>query len=153
MPMALQVGQLLPKLEVMTADARRTTVQAHLGPRQTLLYFLHGTWCPACVGQYHLLQRYHQRIKETGAELIVITGEEAETLTLFLKSTQPKLEYTVLTDPQRSTYRTIGAGSDTVSMIVDNEAVIRWIARWPEHHGEPGYETILQALHDIRDNE
>ncbi len=149
----LQIGQLLPRMEAETANGQKTMVQAHLGPKQTLLYFLHGTWCPECVGQYHLLQRYYPRLREAGAELIVITGEEIETLTAFLKSARPKLEYTVLTDPQRSTYRTIGAGGDTVSIIVDGEAIIRWFARWPEHHGEPGYEMILQALQDVRDNE
>ncbi len=149
MPETLQIGQPLPKLEAVTADGQKTMVQAHLGPKQTLLYFLHGTWCPECVGQYHLLQRYYQRIKEAGAELIVITGEEIETLTAFLQSAQPKLEYSVLTDPQRSTHHTIGGGSDTASIIVDNEAIIRWFAHWPQHDGEPEYEMILQALHDV----
>lgn len=153
MPETLQIGQPLPTLQAQTADGQRTTVQAHFGPTQTLLYFLHGTWCPECVGQYHLLQRYHQRIKEAGAELVVITGEEAETLTAFLQSAQPKLEYTVLTDPQRNTYHAISASGDTVSIIVDGEGVVHWYSRWPEHQGEPEYETILQALHDVRDNE
>jgi peroxiredoxin len=138
-------------MEVETADGQMTTVQAHMGPKQTLLYFLHGTWCPECVGQYHLLQRYYQQIKETGAELIVITGEEIETLTAFLQSAHPALEYTVLTDPQRRTYHMVGAGGDTISVVVDSEAIIRWFARWPEHLGEPGYEIILQALHDLGD--
>jgi len=145
----LQIGQPLPKLEGMTKHGQITTVQAHLGPKQTLLYFLHGTWCPECVGQYHLLQRYLPRIRETGAELLVITGEELETLTAFLQSTHPSLEYTVLTDPKRNTYHIIGAGDDTVAVIVDGRGIIRWFARWADHQGEPGYETILLALREV----
>ncbi len=145
----LQIGRPLPILEVMTTDAEITTVQAHLGPKQTLLYFLHGTWCPECVGQYHLLQRYLPHIKETNAELLVITGEEIETLTAFLRSAHPALEYTVLTDPRRSTYHSIGAGDDTVAIVVDGQGIVRWLARWPDHQDEPGYETILQALQEV----
>lgn len=144
----LQVGQSLPRLEVMTTDARVTTVQAHLSPEQTLLYFLHGTWCPECVGQYHLLQRYLPRIRETGAELLVITGEELETLASFLHSTHPPLEYTVLTDPRRNTYHAIGMGDDTVAVIVDGQGIIRWFIRWTNHQSESGYETIFQALRE-----
>lgn len=153
MSKALPVGQPLPILEVETSGGQKTTVQAHLGQKQTLLYFLHGAWCPECVGQYHLLQRYLPRIKETGAELVVITSEESETLETFLRSAHPSLEYTVLTDPTRHAYRTIGAGDDMVAIIMDGQGIIRWRARWPEHQGEPGYEMILQALHEVRDHE
>jgi peroxiredoxin len=149
MPELLQIGQPLQELEVMTTSARMTTVQANLSPRQTLLYFLHGTWCPECVGQYHLLQRYLPRIRETGTELLVITGEELETLAAFLRSTHPPLEYTVLTDPRRNAYHAIGAGDDTVAIIADGQGIVRWFARWTDHQGEPGYETIFQALREV----
>src|SRR3989304_10071974 len=88
---SLQIGQPLPELSVLAADGKATTVQAHLDKQRTLLYFLHGTWCPECVGQYHLLQRYRPQIKVTGADIIVITGDDAETLTTFLTSTVPPL--------------------------------------------------------------
>ncbi len=153
MSQLLQVGQPLPRMEVESPDGQMTTVQARLGSKRTLLYFLHGTWCPECVGQYHLLQRYYQQIKEAGAELIVITGEEIETLTAFLKSAKPALEYKVLTDPKHSAYHAIKAGSDTIATIVDNQGIVRWFERWPDHQDEPGYETILQALRDVRDAE
>lgn len=149
----LQVSQTLPTLEAETADGRKTTVQAHLGPRQTLLYFLHGTWCPECVGQYHLLQRYLPRIKETGAELVAVTGEQSDTLSAFLQSTQPALEYTVLADPKHSASHAIKAAGDTIAIIVDYPGVVRWFERWPEHQDEPRYGIILQALRDVRDAE
>lgn len=147
----LQIGTSLSEMEAETAEGRRTTVQAHLGPKQTLIYFLHGTWCPECVGQYHLLQRYLPRIQETGAELIVVTGEGSDTLWAFLQSTQPPLEYTVLADPKHSAGHTIQAGGDTIAIIVDHQGVVHWFERWPGHQDEPGYGIILQALRDVRD--
>jgi peroxiredoxin len=48
----LDIGRALPELTVQTPEGRPTTVQAHLGRQHTLLYFLHGTWCPECVGQF-----------------------------------------------------------------------------------------------------
>ena len=146
---ALQIGQPLPELSVLAADGKATTVQAHLDKQRTLLYFLHGTWCPECVGQYHLLQRYRPQIKVTGADIVVITGDDLEALTTFLASVIPPLEYTVLTDPQRVTYQMIGVGGDTVAVIVDRQGVVRWFVRWPEHQEEPGYETFLQALREV----
>src|SRR5574337_875736 len=146
---SMQIGQPLPKLNAQTADGQATTVQAHLGQQNTLLYFLHGTWCPECVGQFHLLQRYLPRFKASGADIVAITGEDLEALTTFLASAVPPLEYTVLTDPQRLTYQMIGASGDTVAIIADGQGVIRWLARWPEHQDEPDYEMILQALQEI----
>jgi peroxiredoxin len=149
----LHIGNPLPDMEAETANGRRTTVQAHLGPKQTLLYFLHGTWCPECIGHYHLLQRYLPRIQDARAELVAVTGEESDTLSAFLQSTQPALEYTVLADPKHSASHAIQAGGDTIAIIVDNQGVVRWFERWPEHQDEPGYEIILQALRDVRDTE
>jgi len=149
----LQIGNRLPEMKAKTADGQWTTVQTHLGPKQTLLYFLHGTWCPECIGQYHLLQRYLPRIKDARAELVVVTGEESDTLSAFLQSTQPALEYTVMADPKHSASDAIKASGDTIAIIVDNQGVVRWFERWPGHQDEPGYGIILQALRDIRDAE
>lgn len=149
----LQIGKLLPEMETVTANGRKTTMQAHLGGKQTLLYFLHGTWCPDCVGQYHLLQRYLPHIKKTGTELVVVSGEESDTLSAFLQSTQPALEYTVVADPTRIASQAIKAGDDTIAIILDREGVVRWFERWPVHQDEPGYQTILKALRDVREAE
>jgi peroxiredoxin len=149
----LQTGNSLPEMDAETAEGKNTTVQAHLGPEQTLLYFLHGTWCPDCVGQFHLLQRYLPRIKDSRAELVVVTGEESDTLSAFLQSTQPPLEYTVLADPKHKASHAIRAGDDTVSIIVDHQGIVRWFERWPVHEDEPSYGIIFQALRDaMRDS-
>jgi L-amino acid N-acyltransferase YncA len=55
----------------------------------------------------------------------------------------------VLTDPNRLTYQTIGAGGDNLAVIVDQRGVVRWFTHWPDHREEPGYETFLQALREI----
>ena len=60
----LTVGQPLPELDLFTTDGTATTVSAHLGKQNTLLFFLHGTWCPECVGQLHLLQTILQTLRE-----------------------------------------------------------------------------------------
>ncbi len=142
----ISIGQRLPELEGLTPEGRATPISAHLGPRITLLFFMHGMWCPECVGQLHLLQRYRPRINAAGADILVLTSDDLETLETFLKSAVPPLEYTVLADPKRVTYQKIGAGGDTVAMVVDNKGVIRWLARWLDHQQEPGYDEILQAL-------
>lgn len=149
----LQIGKLLPEMETVTANGRKTTVRAHLGGKQTLVYLLHGTWCPECVGQYHLLQRYLPQIKETGTELVAVSGEESDTLSAFLQSTHPALEYTVLADPKHSAAQAIKGGMDTIAIIVDQEGIVRWFERWQAHQDEPEYQTILKALRDVQEAE
>ncbi|HLB46998.1 MAG TPA: redoxin domain-containing protein [Anaerolineales bacterium] len=142
----LSVGRQLPELGGLTPEGKATTISAHLGPRNTLLFFMHGAWCPECVGQLHLLQRYRPRINAAGADILVLTSDDLETLETFLRSAVPPLEYTVLADPKRVTYQKIGAGGHTVAMVVDSKGVIRWLTRWLDHQQEPGYDEILQAL-------
>ena len=130
---SLTVGEPLPELYLFTTDGTATTIRAHLGSQNTLMLFLHGTWCPECVGQLHILQRYRAKIKAVGADIVVVTSEETEGLMAFLMSAVPPLEYTILADPKRTTYRKIGVGGDTVAIIVDSQGIIRWSARWLDH--------------------
>lgn len=145
----LSLGQALPELDLLRADGTPTTVKAHLGPWSTLLYFLHGTWCPECVGHFHLLQRYRPAILDAGADVLVVASEELEALTTFLASTVPPLDYTVLADPRHVSHHLVGARGDTLAAIVDGEGVVRWLARWLDHQAEPGYDVILQALREV----
>ncbi len=145
----LSVGQRLPELDALTPDGAATTVGAHLGSQNTLVFFMHGTWCAECVGQLHLLQRYRPRINASNADILVLTSDDLETLGTFLQSAVPPLDYTVLADPKRVTYQKIGAGGDTVAMVIDNQSVIRWLARWLDHQQEPGYAEILQAVRGV----
>lgn len=145
----ISVGQRLPELDALTPEGMATPISAHLGSRSTLLFFMHGAWCPECVGQLHLLQRYRPRINEAGADILVLTSDDLETLETFLKSAVPPLEYTVLADPKRAAYQKIGAGSDTVAMVVDSRGEIRWLARWMDHQQEPGYDEMLRALRGV----
>lgn len=145
----LSVDQPLPELNLFTATNAPTTLAAHLGPRKTLVYFLHGTWCPECVGQFHLLQRYRPAILAADADVIVITSDDLDALTTFLASAVPSLEYTVLADPKHSTQPKLGLGGDTLAAIVDGEGMVLWLARWADHHGAPGYEAMLRALREV----
>jgi peroxiredoxin len=145
----LAVGQQLPELQALTPEGAATLISTRFGLRKTLLFFMHGTWCPPCVGQLHLLQRYLPKIEATGADIIVLVNDDLETLQTFLTSAVPTPEYTVLSDPKRSAYQQVGIGSDTVVLIVNNQGLIRWLVRWPDHQQEPGYEVILQALRAV----
>ena len=150
MPIQLLVGQRLPELPVQTPAGEPTTVQAYLSSRATLLYFLHGAWCPACVGQLHRLQRQRPAIRAAGADLIVVASEDLEALSAFLESAVPPLEYRVLADPQRRLLPLIGGGADTLAVAIDQTGLIRWIKRWLHHQAEPSLAVVLQALQDVR---
>jgi peroxiredoxin len=142
----LPIGQRLPDLNVVTAQGQPTSLAERLGPRQTLVYFVHGTWCPRCVGQLHLLERYRPQFASAGVDIVVVTGEDLEPLQAFLRSAVPPLQYTVLADPKHAVYQRIGAGSDTVAVLADRGGVARWTARWPDHQEEPDPQAILDAV-------
>jgi peroxiredoxin len=147
----LSIGHPLPELNLLTAEGTATTVGAQLGSKRTLLYFLHGTWCPECVGELHLLQRYQPGITAASADIIAIVSDDPETLNTFLISVAPSVAYKVLADPKHTAYQKVGASDDTLAVIVDGGGIVRWLARWADHRGEPGQGTILQALREIPD--
>ncbi len=145
----LTLGQRLPELSVLTATGAPSSVQAHLGPRSTLVYFLHETWCPECVSQLYRFQQYRREIAQAGAEVVAITRDAPETLASFLISAISPLEYVVLADPEHVTYDKLEVGGDTLAVIVDRDGFICWFARWADHHTRPNFTTILQQLRDV----
>jgi peroxiredoxin len=145
----LTLGQRLPELSVLTATGAPSSVQAHLGRGSTLLYFLHGTWCPECVSQLYRLQRYRREIQAAGADVIAITQDAPETLASFLISAVPPLEYVVLADPEHVAYEKLEVSGDTLAVIVDRDGFIRWFVRWADHHARPNFMTILQQFPEL----
>jgi len=145
---SLQIGQPLPELSAQTPDGKATTVQAHLGPQKTLLYFLHGTWCAECVSQLYSLQRHKRELAAAGADIVVITRDKPESLATFLLSASPSLEYTVLVDPDGAAHQQVGAGGHTMALVVDGHLTVRWVTHWSDHRDQPGYQTLLRVLQE-----
>jgi peroxiredoxin len=145
----LHIGQPLPDLAVQAADGKATFVRVHLGSQSTLLSFLHGTWCAECVSHLYSLRQHRPQIVAAGADVVVITLDKPEALAAFLASAVPPLGYTVLADPDHSAHEKAGVGQDTMSLVVDVNGIVRWLASWSDHRSHPGYAVIVNALRGV----
>ena len=145
----LQIGQPLPDWAVQSPDGKATRVREHLGARGTLVSFLHGTWCAECVSQLYSLRQHRAQLAAAGADVVVITLDKPEVLAAFLASAVPPLGYTVLADPDHAAHHEVGVGQDTMSMVVDSNGIIRWLASWSDHPSHPGYAVIVNALRGV----
>lgn len=142
----LLVNQQLPDLKVQTIVGETVSITAVLGQQLTLLSFLHGTWCPECVSQFRSLQQHRSEIADAGAKIVVVTQDTLGPLMAFLISSRPPLEYVVLADPDNSAHQAIGAGHDTLDIVVDQRGIVRWTKQWRDHRDHPGYQSIVQIL-------
>lgn len=143
------LNQPLPDLKLQTVEGTTVSITEAVGQQLTLLSFLHGTWCPECVSQFRSLQQHRSEIAAAGAKIIVVTQDTLGPLTAFLISSRPPLEYTVLADPDNLAHQAIGAGQDTLDLIVDQRGVVRWLKQWRDHRDHPGYQSIVQILQTI----
>ncbi|MBI5565040.1 MAG: redoxin domain-containing protein [Chloroflexi bacterium] len=149
MPDSIQIGQPLPDLQVQASDGRSLALADLLSTPSTLLNFMHGTWCPDCVNQLRSLQRHQHTIAATGTRTIVIMADAPAHVAAFQLAAQSSVDYTVVADPAASTHHQIGVGDDTAMIVVDARHIVRHFAIWRDHRDHPGYQTILQTLHDL----
>ena len=143
------LNQALPDLKLQTIDGETVSITAVLNQQLTLLSVLHGTWCPECVSQFRSLQQHRSEIAAAGAKIVVVTQDTLGPLMAFLISSRPPLEYVVLADPDNSAHQAIGAGQDTLDIIVDRHGIVRWTKQWKDHRDHPGYQSMVQILREI----
>lgn len=146
---SIQIGQLLPDLQVQTNEGQPLALASLINAPGTLLNFMHGTWCPECVNQLRSLQRHQGTIAATGAKVVVIMADVSAHVAAFQLAAQPSLGYTVVADPEGITHRQVGAGDDTAMAVVDAQRIVRYFATWRDHRDHPGYQAILQTLQGL----
>lgn len=145
----IQIGQLLPDLQVQTGAGQPLALSTLLGSPSTLLNFMHGTWCPECVNQLRSLQRHERTIAVTGAKVVVIMADVPAHVAAFQLAAQRPLAYTVVADPEGTTHRQIGADDDPAMIVVDVQRIVRYFAIWRDHRDHPGYHAVLQTVQDL----
>lgn len=147
----IETNRPLPDLWVRTADGAHTTVSMYLGKQGTLLNFIHGTWCAACVDQLYSLRRHKNEILATGAQIVVIMADAPEQVAAFQLAAQPPLDYTVVADPDGAAHQQAEVGDGTAIVIVDAQSIVRYFAIWHDHRNRPSYQAVLQTLQDLYD--
>ncbi len=144
------MGQILPDLVVQNTKGVVTIVRTHLGPKLTLLNFLHGTQCPECVNQLYSLQQHREELTNLGVVIIVIARDNPESLAAFLLKARPRLEYVIFADPGGVAHRRVGVGGHIVWFIIDSKQTVRRLGPWRDRDKSLDYETILHFLQKLK---
>ncbi|VAW95574.1 AhpC/Tsa family protein GSU0066 [hydrothermal vent metagenome] len=86
---ALRVGDSAPDFALATYNGESRTLESYLAQGPLVLTFYRGAWCPYCNLQLAAYNARLDEIRETGANLVAITPEQAEGADVFLDSDAP----------------------------------------------------------------
>ena len=97
-PKGLDVGQDLPALEALDDQGNpwKSTGRAGKGP--LVMYFYPGDFTGGCMKQAQKFQELMEQLREAGAEVVGVSGDEVATHKLFKETF--KLPQTLLADPE-----------------------------------------------------
>ena len=91
------VGDLLPELAAVDDQGHPWKSADHVGKKALVLYFYPGDFTGGCTKQALKFQELVDQLRDAGAEIVGISGDETQTHHLF-KETY-KLPQTLLADP------------------------------------------------------
>lgn len=92
------VGDVLPELEAMDEQGNSWKSKGRAGKGPLVIYFYPGDFTGGCIKQAQKFQELLDKFRETGAEVVGVSGDKVATHLLF-KETY-KLPQTLLADPE-----------------------------------------------------
>lgn len=104
----LLLGSKMPDVNLLTLDAKPTTLKAQIGGKPAILVFYRGGWCPYCNLQLSELRLIQKQAEALGYRIVAITPDRPAELTATLG--KDKLAYTLLSDSKADALRAFGIG-------------------------------------------
>jgi thiol-disulfide isomerase/thioredoxin len=131
----LEIGQRAPDFEVTLTDGSVMNTADFNGPMW--INFM-ATWCPQCVDELPMMQRYQRQLEGQMTLLLVDVGEDRETVREFVRSLDVDLPVGVDDGIVQSQW---GAYALPVHYWLDGEGIVREIV-----YGGAPPEIFLQAI-------
>lgn len=125
-PKGLEVGQDLPALESLDEQGKtwKSTDRAGKGP--LVIYFYPGDFTGGCIRQAQKFQELMEQMREAGAEVVGVSGDEVATHKLFKETF--KLPQSLLADPEGKLADALGvpvsAGGNVRARGTDGKAIL-----------------------------
>jgi thioredoxin-dependent peroxiredoxin len=142
----LQIGDIAPEFEAITAEGEKWHSSDYIGESILVVYFYPAAMTGGCTAQACSFRDNRSQLLDLGAEVVGISGDEINNLRIF-KNTN-NLNFPLLSDPEGSIARSFGVpvrDGGSITREVDGEEVeLRrsvTTARWTFIIGRDG--TIL----------
>ncbi len=123
-----------PDLALMDSNGAPRELSSLEG--NVVLVNLWATWCPPCVAEMPLLERFHQKYSGDGLTLIgVNAGEDQSTVLNFVE--QSEITFPIWFDPEESSMKSFQTFTLPTTVVIDRDGDIRY--RWS---GETCWEVL-----------
>lgn len=99
-------GEKIPMADLPDASGKPVNLNQAVAARPTILVFYRGGWCPYCSKQLAGLQEILPDLKSTGYQLIAISTDDPEHLSM--SASKEKLDYTLLSDADLAVAKQFG---------------------------------------------
>ena len=103
---ALQVGQKMPDFTLNDSNGKSVHLKTLLKSGPVVLTFYRGSWCPYCNAQLSSYQAHLADFKAKGAQLVAVTPEKPDLITLMKEG--KKLEFEILNDKDNKLAKKLG---------------------------------------------
>ena len=115
------VGQPAPSLQVTLLDGSLFDTADYAG--QPLWINFMATWCPQCVDELPLMERYQRDLRDQLTILVIDVGEDRQTVNQFMRGLDVDLP--VGLDPEAEVQAQWGAYALPVHLFIDADGVVQ----------------------------
>lgn len=121
----LSVGQMVPDLELTTADGHRTKLKSLYENNKLVIFFYPKNFTPGCTKEACTFRDFYAEFKEHGAEVIGISKDTQESHQKFKE--EYKLPYQLFSDKDGEIAKAFGVGktlgflASRVTFVIDQD--------------------------------
>lgn len=144
----IAVGDAAPNFEAERPGGESFELAASKGKQPVVLVFSRGHWCPFCNAHMRSLQKSYPKMKELGAELVVVYRED-DAAGVKKAIANAKAEFPMVVDQnkkQTGSYSPVGYDV----YVVDKEGVVRAVLEGTKA-ARPSAKDILAELEKLGD--
>ncbi len=144
------IGDTIPDIQVTNTEGQLTPLSAQMGEKGLLLFILRGTWCPVCVMQIKMVQRYYTSYWDLGVNSQFVMPEEEDSVWTFKVSQPRPLLFGLHPDPKRETSElflpTEGIGVLPAAYLLNTDRQVVWQHIGQHLEDRPTHQQLLDAI-------
>ncbi len=128
-----KIGSPAPDFKLHATNGQEIALSYFRGKSNVIVFFIRETTCPQCRTHVAQLGRMYDQFRATGAEIIVILGENVEKSKEYADGIG--LPFPILADPDRVVYQLYELEKyfllfqRTASLVVDKDGIVRYLKR------------------------
>lgn len=131
------IGQIAPRIRVTLTDGSLMDT-ADFGTQPMWINFM-ATWCPQCVDELPMMERFQSQLSGKMTVLVIDVGEDRRTVRQFMNALN--IDLTVGLDPDGAIQSQWGANALPIHFWLDGDGVVREIV-----YGGAPEEIFIQAI-------